>query len=534
MPSPTSTLTPYQGQWTEKEITHLLKRTMFGAKKSDVDYFSTKTISQAVDELLTINPVAPAPPVKDYDTTGALNNPDTNIAAGATWVNDPNTDGTINSRRIYSFKRWWIGLMINQERSISEKMTLFLHDHFSTQTATVSNAQYVYKHHALLRQYSLGNFKALTKQITIDPGMLVFLNGQYNTASAPDENYGRELQELFCCGKGPDSLYTEADVKAAAKVLTGWTNNASTISSSFSASRHDKTNKQFSAFYNNTVITGRSDATAGNAEIDDLLNMIFNTQEVAKYICRCLYRWFVYYDITPTIETNIITPLADIFRTNNYELIPVLSALLKSEHFFDTLNIGCQIKNPVDLVIGLCREYNVVFPASSDYATNYAMWNYFLYCMINLDQDIGDPPDVSGWKAYYQIPQFYELWINSDTLPKRNQFSDIMVLSGYTVNTKKMIIDGIAFAKTLPSPGDPNLLIDDSLNLLFKIDLAVDFKAQIKKDILLGGQVTDGYWTGAWNTYITNPADTVNANIVKTRLQALYKYFMNLSEYQLC
>ena len=534
MPTPTTTLKPYTGQWTEAEITHLLKRTMFGSKKSDVDYFKSRSVTQTVDELLAFDTTSPAPPVKDYDVSGALTSPDNNIAPGTTWVNDPNNDGNINSKRIASFKKWWVGLMINQGRSVGEKMALFLHNHFSTQTAAVSNAQFVYKHHALLRQNALGNFKKLTRQVTIDPAMLVFLNGQSNTASAPDENYGRELQELFCCGKGPNSLYTEADVKAAARVLTGWINNAQTISSSFVPSRHDKANKQFSAFYNNTVITGRSDATAGSTEIDDMLSMIFATSEAAKYICRCLYRWFVYYDITPAIEQNIISPLADIFRNNNYELKPVLSALFKSEHFFDSLNMGCQIKSPVDLVIGLCREFGLVFPASTDYATNYAMWNYLFSWLNNVNQNIGDPPDVSGWKAYYQIPQFYELWINSDTLPKRNQFTDILVTSGYTVNGKKLLIDVIAFAKTLPSPGDPNLLIDDSLRLLFKIDLAPDFKTKVKSDILLGGQISDYYWTNAWDAYIASPTDTVSRNLVYTRLQALYKYFMNLSEYQLC
>jgi uncharacterized protein (DUF1800 family) len=532
MPPPT-TLNAYQGQWTELEVTHLLKRTMFGAKKSDVDYFLTRTVAQAIDELVNTVPTIPAPPLKDYVTTGAAV-PDDNILPGATWVNDINNDGTIMSRRVSSFKKWWVGLMINQGRSINEKMTLFWHDHFSTETGTITYSQYVYKHHSLLRQNALGNFKTLTKLVTLDPAMLVFLNGQYNTASAPDENYGRELQELFCCGKGVDSLYTEADVKAAAKVLTGWQNNATTVTSNFTPSRHDVTNKQFSAFYNNTLITGVSGPTGGQQEIDAFLNMIFATQEVAKYICRCIYRWFIYYDINDTVETNIITPLANIFRTNNYEIKPVLTTLLSSEHFFDFLSVGCQIKSPVDLVIGLTREFNMAFPPTTDYVSNYAMWNYLHTWLVNLNQDIGDPPDVSGWKAYYQIPQFYELWINSDTLPKRNQYTDTLTTSGYTANAQKIIIDGIAFAKTLPNPGDPNLLIDDSLGLLFKIDLATDFKAQIKKDILLGGQVTDYYWTTAWNTYLSTPTDTVNANIVKTRLQSLYKYFMDLAEYQLC
>jgi uncharacterized protein (DUF1800 family) len=529
----TSTLTPYTGPWTTNEVAHLLKRTMFGAKKADIDYFLSRSVSQAIDEL--VNPAAPLPnpPVKEYDTTGALTLPDTNIAAGTTWVNDPNNDGTIQSRRRVSFKKWWTGSMINQDRSIREKMTLLWHDHFSTETVDVSNAQFIYKHHALLRSNSLGNFKNLVRAVTIDPAMLVYLNGQVNSASAPDENYARELQELFCCGKGPGSQYTENDVKEAAKILTGWRNNATTISSYFDSTRHNTTNKTFSGFYNNTVITGRTGATAGDIELDALLNMIFGTQEVAKYVCRKIYRWFVYYDIDVNVEANIITPLADIFRTSNYEIKPVLSALLKSEHFFDVLNQGCFIKSPIDLVVGACREFNITFPAASDYTSNYALWNGLQSYAANMQQNIGDPPDVSGWKAYYQSPQYYEIWINSDTFPKRNQFTDQMVVSGYTANSKKILIDGPEFAKLLPDAGNPNALLDDTLKILFRISLSPASKAQLKTDILLGGQANDNYWTTAWLTYINNPSDLSNTTTVKNRLRDLLKYLMDLAEYQL-
>ncbi|MDI9366433.1 MAG: DUF1800 domain-containing protein [Flavobacterium sp.] len=532
-PTPTTGLNQYTGTFGEDEIIHLLKRTMFGAAKADVAYFLGKTVSQVVDALVNTTAPLPAPPVKEYVHTTALTQPDTNIATGTTWVNDYNIDGTIQSLRRASFKKWWMGVMINQDRSIREKMTLFLHNHFATETADVANGNYCYKHHNLLRTNALGNFKTLTKAITIDPAMLVYLNGQLNTATAPDENYGRELLELFTCGKEPDSQYTEADVKAAAKILTGWRNNASLIESYFTLSRHDVTNKQFSAFFNNTVIQGKNVANGGDLEIDALLNMIFSTQEVAKYICRRLYRWFVYYDIDATVETNIIKPLADIFRNNNYELKPVLSTLLKSEHFFDTLSIGSQIKSPVDLVVGMCREYNVAFQPNTDYVTNYGFYNYLASWCTNMQQNIGDPPDVSGWKAYYQAPQFYEIWINADTLPKRNQFTDTLVVSGYTYNSKKILVDGSEFAKLLPNPSNPNALIDDSLKYLYRINISVSLKAQLKKDILLSGQITDSYWTDAWNLFIATPTNTANTTSVKNKLRDLYKYLMNLPEYQL-
>lgn len=529
---PNSGLTVYSGNWTEQERIHLLKRALFGVKRADLDYFKNKTMAETVDELL--NPVSPLPdpPVKEY-ATGNAAVPDTQIAAGTTWVNDPSADGTIASLRRASFKKWWMGVMIQQDRSIREKMTLFWHNHFSTETNDVGNAQYVYKHHHLLRTNALGNFKSLTKAITTDPAMLVYLNGQLNSKTAADENYGRELQELFCCGKGPDSLYTEADVKAAAKVLTGWRNNATAIASYFDPNRHDTTNKSFSAFYNNTVIQGRAGSTAGELELDDLLNMIFAVDEVAKYICRRLYRWFVYYDIDTTVEANVIVPMAKLLRDAQYEIKPVISALLKSEHFYDTLSRGCMIKSPVDLVVGMCRELNTAFQPEADYLTNYGFYNYLVNWIASMQQNIGDPPDVSGWKAYYQEPQFYEIWINSDTLPKRNQFTDLMMVNGYTFNGKKLQIDGAEFAKTLSDPGNPNQLIDDLTALMYRITISPSSKAQLKKDILLSGQLNDQYWTDAWNTFITTPGNASNTTSVKNKIRDLIKYLMNLAEYQL-
>lgn len=508
---------------------HLLKRTMFGAAKPDIDYFKTRTFAASIDEILHPSAPLPDPPVKEYAATAA----DTTIAQGTTWVMDPNTDGTVNSLRIASFKKWWMGVMINQDRSVREKMTMFWHNHFATETNVISNAQYIYKHHALLRAGALGNFKALVKAVTIDPGMLVYLNGERNTKSAPDENYGRELQELFCCGKGPGSMYTEDDVKAAAQVLTGWKNDPATISSLFDVKRHDTKDKQFSAFYNNTIIQGKNTPTAGDEEIDAMLNMIFATQETAKYICRRIYRWFVYYDIDDTVENNIITPLANLMRNSQYEILPVLDTLLKSEHFFDALAKGCLIKSPVELVVGACREFNVAFQPATDYLTNYGFYNYLVNWSANMQQNIGDPPDVSGWKAYYQAPQFYENWITSDTLPKRNQFTDAMVTNGYTFNGKKIVIDAAEFAKTLSNPGNPNILIDDIVKIIYRIDISAASKAQLKTDILLGGQSSDYYWTDAWNLFVSNPSNMANATIVKTRLRDLLKYFMDLSEYQL-
>lgn len=525
-----SGLAPYTGTWGTREVTHLLKRTMFGASLADVNYFKTKSLAQTIDELVNAPVNPPLPPVNNYSATIA----DPDVPAGETWVNAPHSKtAQINNLRAASLISWWTGLQLNQGRSITEKMVLFWHNHFVTQRPNINPPAYLYKYNALLRTHALGNLQSFVKQITVNPAMLVYLNGNVNVKGAPDENYARELQELFTMGKGPNSLYTEDDVKAAAKILTGYKDDLANQSYIFNPNKHDTGDKQFSAFYNNTVIKGMTGAD-GEKELDALLAMLFQQEEVALFICRKIYRFFVYYAIDAATEANVIVPLAAIFRNNKYDIKPVLTALFSSEHFFDVLNMGCVIKSPIDFTIGLCREYGVVFPdQQTNYVEAYGLWQFVFTLSRDMNQELGDPPNVAGWPAYYQEPQYHELWINSDTLPKRNKFSDNMIDKGYTKNGKKIVIDPLAFAATLPAPGDPNLLISDSLNLLYRIEVSQATKDYLKKQILLSGQTNDSYWTTAWDTYINDPTNTANKNIVLTRLKALYKYMMDLSEYQL-
>jgi len=524
-----SGLNTYQGPWTRNEAQHLLKRLMFGSTRADIDHFAGLSMEQAVDELL--NPAAglPDPPVNDY----AEDMPDPDVAPGAIWINNPSNNNELNEVRQLSFKKWWAGVLINQDRSIREKLTLFWADHWGTETNTIRVGHFMYKHNDLLRRSCLGNFRQMVKNVTIDAGMLIYLNGYLNDASAPDENYARELMELFTLGKGPTVAYTEPDVRTAAKVLTGWRINEDTFEVYFDPEGHDKDDKTFSSYYNTTAITGRAGAD-GALETDDLINMLFAKQEVSKYICRCIYRWFVYYKIDAAAEANVITPLAAIFRTNNYEIKPVLEALFMSEHFFDVLNQGCLIKSPVDHVIGCMREFNVVFPsAATDYMDAYAMWSRIMGVTASMGQNVGDPPDVSGWPAYYQEPAFHEIWITHDTLPKRNQFTDVMTWNGFTRNNKTIIIDVIAFTKTLSNPGDPNALVNDALSVLYRVPVSDAAKQSIKQSILLSSQTQDYYWTNAWNGYIADPGNMQAQTIIANRLKSFYQYLMNLSEYQL-
>jgi len=520
-------VTPYKGAFGNNELIHLLKRTLFGVKKSDINTYKGKPLTDVINALLS-DETAALPPVNNYND-GTFTDPA--IADGQTWVNAPYGNGNVNNRRVGSFTSWWTGNMIGQAVTLREKMVVFWHNHFATGTATVGDARYSYKTNALLRTYSFGNFKQLVKQVSLDPGMLKYLNGYVNTKTAPDENYARELQELFTLGKGPESKYIEADVKAAAKVFTGYRIDANAINYVFDPARHDSTDKQFSSFYNNTLIKGKT-GVDGAKELDDILNMIFLQNEVSLFICRKLYRFFIYYKISPEVESSFIVPLAETFRQSDFEIKPVLKALFSSEHFFLDQNRGCMIKSPADFTIGLCREFDIPFPDKTDYVNQYFMWAYIKSQAAAFQQDIGDPPDVSGWPAYYQEPQFYELWINSDTISKRNVFTDRFISTGYTRNGKKISIDPVIYTAKFANPADPNALINEALEQLYRIDVSASTKTFLKS-ILLSNQASDFYWTNAWNDYKNDSGNISKKNIVNSRLQAMYKYMMNLAEYQL-
>ena len=248
---------PYIGVFGKEQLIHLLKRTTFGAKKRDLDAFSNKTLVETVDALLSpsVASLTPLPPVKNY--YDPANNPDPEVLPGKTWV-DVQDNARSNFRRSQSFRAWWYGLMLQQEATILEKMTLFWHNHFPDDMNERS-AIMGYINNRTLRTNALGNFKTFVRTMTLDPMMLRYLNGGANNVLAPDENYARELQELFTLGKGPNSQYTEEDVRAAARVLTGFQISPQVIGFPFQAvfnpPRHDTGDKQFSAFYNNRIIT---------------------------------------------------------------------------------------------------------------------------------------------------------------------------------------------------------------------------------------------------------------------------------------
>ncbi len=518
-------LNEYQGNWDFAAARHLLSRAMFGPQKSEIEHSVQLGLNGIVDRLLE-DSSEPEPPLN-------INVNDTEIPMGETWVN-----GRYNPLnepfRVASLRAWWAGLIINQDINLREKMTLFWHNHFVTEILISKDSRYSYKYSAFLRKNSLGNFRDLAEGICIQPAMIEYLNGNTNQVGKPNENFARELFELFTIGKGPQrgpgdyTNYNEDDVIEAARVLTGWQDNKIDGTSYFRSARHDRGSKNFSENLEKRVIHNNNDL-----EYKDLITMILDQDETARFICRNLYRWFVYYEIDDFVEENIIVPLGKMLKIQNYELRPVLRTLFKSEHFNDVSTRGAVIKNPLEFIAGVYRQFEVKFP-ENDFLKQYIMWYAFgWYEGYKQEMALGDPPGVAGWSAYYQEPLFYRIWINSVTMPSRTQFSDLLASRiGLRYEKEILFINPIEFLiNNISQPEDPNMLIKELSDILIPIELTENQK-NFLKDTLIPG-LPDYEWAEEWNEFMKDPDNQVKLLSILDKLHVMMRELLSMAEYHL-
>ncbi len=532
MPSPSGTLKPYSGPWTFSTAAHLLRRTSFGPTRKMIQKAESIGLQSCINELFIPNRFPEKPLNHNY-----ANEP--NVPIGNTWVDIAPPSGA-NQYRVYSINAWYINKLQSEEFNILQKLVLFWHNHFVV--AEIENPQLFYTYFDLLQKFSLGytnnngifvpgSFKDLTKAITINAGMLRYLNGNTNTKLALNENFGRELLELFTIGKGPlvapgdYTTFTEQDVRAIAKALTGWAYGAFPFTPVFDASKHEPTSKQLSHRFNNTSISN-----LGDQEYLKVIDIIFQQDECSRFIARELYKWFCNYHLSPEVERDVIEPMAQMIRTDNYNIINALKTLLSSEHFFSDEAFGCVIKAPLDFLMSISNALK--FPVPSGLNDKYTYFNYVWINTKLMGQTISEHPDVAGWKAYYQDPLYYRHWINGVSLRERKRWIDLYVNKGITVNTLLNIkIPVLEIVKEFEEPSSIDRLIADLSDLLFTHQLTKSQFA-IAKDVILRG-LPSYEWTEEYEDYAMNPNDQQKRDAIENKLRALFTHLMNLPEFLL-
>ena len=375
-----------------------------------------------------------------------------------------------------------------------DRLTLFWSNHFVTEYYMYNHPAYTFRYYNNLQSNVLGNFKNFVSVIGLDDAMLMYLNGYENRNNAPNENYARELYELFTLGEG--NGYTQDDITETARALTGYNNRQDGGPIYFNPNRFDNGEK---------TIFGRK----GNWNYDDVINILFEEKSdlISKFIVRKLYKHFV----SPDVNEVIVDELALYFINNNFELEPLYRKLFKSEHFFNSFSSNVLIKSPVDLMVFIEKEFD--FEKPDNFSDN--LNNYLRARCSDMGQEILNPIDVAGWQENHD-------WISTGTLPMRWEFSDYL-LSRYWIKNKEQFrnyaISIVGIEETNPVEIVKKInkymfcnynLMDDELN-----DALAAFK----------GDVPDDYFNGGgW---------TLNESYAPNQVYALLLFFVKLPEYQL-
>ncbi len=480
-----SGLGPYvpstQQPWDKRAVAHLLRRATFLPSWANLVTGQTYQPGALVDLLLEDAPLPPDP--------GAWVN---EIYDKPVTMEELSAYKNLNEGLVGNLQAWWAKQMALTGMNASERMTLFWSGHITSEAREVKVPQFLYYQNLLFRNNVFGDFRALMKAVNHDAAMLRYLGGDLNVQGNPNENYARELMELYTMGEGH---YTEQDIKEAARCLTGWRlDEFTSYDPVFSPLIHDTANKTFMG----RTILGRS-SLDGRFEADEVVDIIFEREEVARFICRKLYLNFVYSD-PAAVDGVIVDGLADVFRTNNYQIKPVLATLLKSQHFFDEVNRSAMIKSPAVYVAGLARQLGNM-PAPSTLAGD----------MKTLEQELMNPPTVRGWEDY-------RTWISTVTYPSRKAIGDRFITGQMPGGSSTSPMDTVAWARTIDDYADAEKLLDNILLLLLPKPVSASRRAVFLNTLMGGAPVYE------WD--ITAP----NAG---TRLAALLKDIVSAPDFQL-
>lgn len=397
-----SLLEPYvpgpERPWTSKQVGHLLRRLGFGANKA------------ALEDALKAGPVATV-----RAALAGREEPerftDLDAVAGAIQ----------SSRDIRRVGGWWILRMRYTQNPLRQKMTLFWHNHFATANGKVNDPALMFTQIATLERLALGRFADLLSAVSTDPAMLIWLDGTQSRRGAPNENYARELFELFTLGLG---RYRESDIKEAARALTGW--RISEGKGVFRPELHDDGEK---------TLFGRS----GRFGLEDVIKLTLEQPDCAGFLARKLIEAFA----QDQPDDSLVTELAEVIRTRGYDMGAALEVLLTAQAFYSDRAYRARIKSPVEFLVGASRALGGVLPGE-------AAWD----AASRMGQTLLEPPSVKGWAGG-------RTWIQSAAMIARTRVAAALT-SGDIAGGKKAM-EALALANGVENAAAACRLAGESL-----------------------------------------------------------------------
>lgn len=390
---------------------HLLNRTGFAATDGEIRTFAALSRAEAADRLLEAIRLEAAqkPPAWVNEA------PIAPARLQAMTQEERMAELRRNVEHAFELREWWFREMLTTASPLTEKMTLFWHNHFATSQQKVRFTPLLYQQNVMLRRNALGNFGSMLRQVARDPAMLIYLDAANSRKEQPNENFAREVMELFTLGEGQ---YTEKDIKEAARAFTGWSVDRETGQYMFRRGIHD---------YGVKTVLGKT----GNLDGDQVIDVLLRKPETALFLTRKLWREF----ISPLPDEAAVARLAAEFRDSGYNIARLLRAMLVSDAFYAMENRATLIKSPVELVVGTMKQFEIDTPNMRPFVLASAL----------LGQNVFAPPNVKGWPGG-------EAWINSATLLGRKQLIDRLFRNEDRMEVAMRNMDELATMTGNPPP----------------------------------------------------------------------------------
>jgi uncharacterized protein (DUF1800 family) len=397
----------------EDAARHLLNRTGFAATEAEIATFAKLDRVAAATRLLRDVKLAASTPAPTW--VNDVPPPPRRLQAMS--QDERQAELRKNVERAFELRDWWFREMLTTSSPFTEKMTLFWHNHFATSQQKVRFTPLLYRQNLMLRRNALGNFGTMLREVARDPAMLIYLDGANSRKEQPNENFAREVMELFTLGEGH---YSETDIKEAARAFTGWSIDRESGEFMFRRGAHD---------YGRKSVLGRS----GNLDGDQVIDILLGKPETALFITGKLWREFV----SDKPEAAEVKRLATLFRDSGYDLSKLMHAMLVSDAFYAMENRAALIKSPVEYVVGTLKLFEIDAPNLRPFVLASAL----------LGQNVFAPPNVKGWPGG-------EHWINSASLLGRKQFVDRLFRNEDRMEaTMRSMDEAAAITGGTPLPG---------------------------------------------------------------------------------
>lgn len=562
----TYSLDPYNSDLSYREKCHLLRRSLVGVSKRHLDDLEELNFDQIFEKIFSSETLEE--PTNNYYYKRSNEEWNTiygrdDVLPGETFVNNASTQRNENGEwengdwvRWQCIQNHMFMNIYDQDTSIHWKIFLFLHNLVPTNGGQGADNKGLWSYYKLIFDSCFTSYKEFVFNITVNPSMLIYLNLASSNKDTPDENYAREVQELFTVGKRPFSMFTEDDVSEAARLLVGYSvrwesvHENREITYNIDRWNHDTGDKQFSSFYGNRKIQGRDTPDGMIEELREFVDMLFYPEQTKLYISRRLYQFFVNPVVTEEIEQNIIVPLSEVFENSNYSLTDTLKVLLKSKHFFDESNFYSIIKSPFDYVFGIFKELDILNGVIRNYeqeqenngsfsipdrlsnpdTLKFYILNSFDWTLNNQAMSLGQPPSVSGWPPFYQKPVYDLFWINSVTLKNKIDTVETACKWGlWMEDSYHMTCDKMDYLFTYDNHEDVDDLLEEMSERLLSGDISEQDKERIISSSFNGANKM--HWTELVRDFKNGNDDA------KWEIQGIFENIMfqvfSLGEYNL-